>query len=219
MPRRSYDQFCAAARALDLIGERWTLLIVRELVRGQQRYTDLLEGLPGIGPNVLAARLKHLQEAGIVRRTKLPPPAASTVYELTELGRGLEPMMYELLRWGLNFLDEPRPDDAFRLDWMLGALRSMAIPEESAGLKERYEFRVSGHVFHMDVDDGTVEVRPGPASEPTAVFSTDFQTFAALGTRRLDSVEAAVTGAVTIDGDPSAAQRAAAILGVGRIES
>src|SRR4051794_10716401 len=148
MGRRSYDQFCPAALALDVIGERWTLLIVRELSFGQKRYTDLLEGLPGIGPNVLAARLKHLQEASIVRRTELAPPAASRVYELTEFGNGLKPVLSAILHWGLSFFDEPEPTDSFRLDWMLGAMRAMARVEATRELRECYEFRVSGHVCH-----------------------------------------------------------------------
>lgn len=218
MGRRTYDQFCAAARALDLIGERWTLLVVRELVLGQKRYTDLLEGLPGIGPNVLAARLKDLQAAGIVRRTKLPPPAASTVYELTELGEGLRPVLFQIARWGLNFLDEPRPDDAFRPEWLLGAVRAAVRPKASRGVRESYEFRIGGHVFHVDADDGQVEVREGPAPEPAATFTTDFRTFAALGAGQLDPDDAIRSGAVTLEGDPEASVRAGAILGVGRRE-
>src|SRR3954447_24985256 len=109
MAKRSYDQYCPAARALDVLGERWTLLVVRDLLVGPRRYTDLLEGLPGIGPNVLADRLRHLQDVGIVRRTTLPRPAASTVYELTELGQALRPVVQELTRWGLNMMGIPKP--------------------------------------------------------------------------------------------------------------
>src|SRR5688572_7475316 len=129
MPRRTYAQFCPAARALDVVGERWTILLVRELLLGRKRYTDLLEGLPGIGPNVLAFRLRQLLEAGLVRKVKLPPPAASTVYELTELGEGLRPIVRELTRWGLNFLGPPQPSDHFRLGWVLSALEASFRPE------------------------------------------------------------------------------------------
>src|SRR5256885_12943843 len=103
MAKRSYDQFCPIARALDFVGERWTLLVVRELLFGPKRYTDLLAGLPGINANVLSTRLKDLQAAELVERTTMPPPAASTVYQLTELGRGLEPAVVGLAQWGLNF--------------------------------------------------------------------------------------------------------------------
>src|SRR5262245_63048394 len=108
---RSYRQYCAVARGLDVVGERWTLLIVRDLLVGPKRYTDLLDGLPGIGTNLLAARLRELEQGGVVRRTVLPPPAGSTVYELTEVGRALEPVVMALGRWGVRFLDNPREGD------------------------------------------------------------------------------------------------------------
>ncbi|MCU0267609.1 MAG: helix-turn-helix transcriptional regulator [Acidimicrobiales bacterium] len=110
MARRSYEQFCPVSRALDLLGERWTLLIVRELLTGPKRYTDLREHLPGMWNNLLGQRLRELEAAGIVHRRDLPPPAARTVYELTERGRELEPVVYELARWGVGLLDLPTPD-------------------------------------------------------------------------------------------------------------
>src|SRR5438270_8716701 len=106
-PKRSYDQYCAVARGLDVIGDRWTLLLVRDLLLGPKRYKDLLEGLPGIGTNLLAARLKELEAAGIVRRGVLPPPAGSSVYELTDKGQALEPAILALGRWGAQFLGVP----------------------------------------------------------------------------------------------------------------
>ena len=109
--KRSYGQHCTVARALDAVGERWTLLLVRELSTGPKRFKDLLGGLPGIGTNLLAGRLKALEGEGIVRRATLPPPAGSNVYELTELGRGLEPVVVALSRWGARLLDAPREDD------------------------------------------------------------------------------------------------------------
>ena len=98
--RRKYDQGCGSAHALDLIGDRWALLVVRELLLGPKRFTDLRDGLPGIGPNVLTQRLKELEEIGVLRRRVLPPPAASTVYELTEWGQELEEVLVRLGRWG-----------------------------------------------------------------------------------------------------------------------
>src|SRR5687767_3855998 len=106
---KRYDQYCPMAHALSLVGERWSLLIVRELLRGPKRYTDLAAGLPGIGTNILAARLKDLEEAGVVEKRKLPPPAASTVYELTEYGAGLQEPLYALARWGARSLRQPGP--------------------------------------------------------------------------------------------------------------
>src|SRR5450631_362437 len=108
--RRTYGQFCPVARALDLLGERWTLLIVRELLTGPQRYSDLRDGLPGMWSNLLAQRLRDLDAAGLVQRRELPPPAARLVYELTERGRALAPVVYELARWGLELLDDPGDD-------------------------------------------------------------------------------------------------------------
>src|SRR5919198_3255075 len=112
MQKRSYDQWCAVARSLDVVGERWTLLIVRDLLIGPKRYSDLLAGLPGIGTNLLAQRLRELEARGLVERSTLPPPAATNVYRLTATGAALEPVVHALGRWGFQFLGLPRPSDA-----------------------------------------------------------------------------------------------------------
>src|SRR5215208_1271548 len=122
--KRSYGQYCTVARALDVVGERWTLLLVRELSTGPKRFKDLLEGLPGIGTNLLASRLKMLEGEGIVRRATLPPPAGSSVYELTGLGRELEPVIVALSRWGARLLDAPHEGDELRAGWAAVAMRS-----------------------------------------------------------------------------------------------
>src|SRR4051812_25586956 len=114
MSARTYNQHCGLARALDLVGERWTLLVLRELVGGPKRYKHLLGGLPGIGTGMLATRLKALEEEGIVRRTTLPPPAEAQVYKLTELGRELEPVMVGLTRFGVHWLGSPSGDESCR---------------------------------------------------------------------------------------------------------
>src|SRR5919108_5579459 len=125
MARRSYGQFCALAGSLDLLGERWSLLIVRELLLGPRRYKDLLANLPGIGTGLLAARLKHLERSGIVQRATLPPPAGTPVYELTEAGRELEPVLLGFNRWGLKWaMDEVSTGDAFRPAWSVLAMRA-----------------------------------------------------------------------------------------------
>jgi DNA-binding HxlR family transcriptional regulator len=134
--RRTYDQYCAVARALDVVGERWTLLLVRELLTGPKRFKDLLDGLSGIGTTLLTARLKDLEGKGILRRTTLPPPAGSKVYELTDLGRSLEPVVIALSRWGLKLLDAPRPEEETRPAWAMVALqrgRSPAGPSRRSG--------------------------------------------------------------------------------------
>ncbi|WP_229900069.1 winged helix-turn-helix transcriptional regulator [Streptomyces hiroshimensis] len=210
---RSYDQFCPAARALDVIGGRWTLLIVRELLLGPRRYTDLVAGLPGIGPNVLAERLRELGEAGILSRSRLPPPAASAVYELTGLGEAMRPVVDELTRWGLRFLGAPRPGERFQLGWLLGCVRAGFRPELARGLHETYEFRVDGDVFHLRVDDGTLDVRHGSAAEAACVVSTDLATFMAVGARLLTVEDALERRIAQLEGGLDAVGRAVTILG------
>lgn len=155
--RRTYGQFCPVARGLDLLGERWTLLIVRELLVGPQRYSDLRDHLPGMWSNLLAQRLRDLEAAGVVRRRELPPPAARLVYELTDRGRALEPAVYELARWGLELLDEPGDDV---LPWHLmplglkGLLRVEALPERALR-------------FGLALDEGSWTVRVAAADGVT----------------------------------------------------
>src|SRR5580692_7608649 len=136
MPRRSYDQYCPLSRALDLIGERWTVLIVRELLAGPRRYTDLHADLPGVSTDVLATRLKEMEHDGLVTRRRLPPPAAAAVYELTPRGRALQPALSVLADWGATDLGGPRPTDARRAHWfaipLMARLAELAIPFEGA---------------------------------------------------------------------------------------
>lgn len=124
---KAYDQYCPIACSLGLVGERWTLLVVRELMAGPKRYTDLVAGLHGIGTNILADRLKELEAAGLVEKHKLPPPAASTVYELTASGRQLRPVLHELARFGARYLGPP-PTEALEKGWLLGALDIAVSP-------------------------------------------------------------------------------------------
>ena len=117
---RSYNQYCAVAKALDVVGDRWTLLIIRELLlRGGCRYSDLQHGLPGIATNLLGARLKQLEEDGLLRRESAPPPVATTLYHLTDVGRELEPVLWALGRWGARFMPEPTGEEAFRSHWLV----------------------------------------------------------------------------------------------------
>ncbi|MFC8126859.1 winged helix-turn-helix transcriptional regulator [Streptomyces sp. NPDC057302] len=210
---RSYDQSCPAARALDVVGGRWSLLIVRELLLGPRRYTDLVAGLPGIGPNVLAERLRALREAGVLSQTKLPPPAPSAVYELTELGASMRPLVDELTRWGMRLPTSPRPGDTFRLSWVLGCLRASFRPEQAGGVRETYEIRVNGDAFHLRVDDGVLDIRNGSAADPACVITTDLRTFMAVGARLVDIQDAVARGLAELEGELPAAVRAIAILG------
>src|SRR5947207_13506240 len=141
MTSRSYDQFCGIARGLDLVGERWALLIVRDLILGPKRFTDLRRELPGIGTNVLAARLKELERDGVVARRTLPPPAASTVYELTEYGRALEGPLLALGRWGAVSMGRREAWHALRSEWLAVALKAFFRPEAAAELRATVAFR------------------------------------------------------------------------------
>ena len=205
--KRSYDQYCALARALDVVGERWTLLLVRELLLGPKRYKDLLAGLPGIGTNLLAERLRHLEQLGLTRRRALPPPAGSTVYELTELGERLEPAVMELGRFGAHFLGEPRERDARHPGWFFVSIRATFRPELAVDLDESYEFRIADEVFHVVIEGGRLTSGQGAATQPDVVVSTDLETFIALLAQRLEPANALATRAVEIEGDPAALSR------------
>jgi DNA-binding HxlR family transcriptional regulator/putative sterol carrier protein len=204
---RSYNQYCALARALDLVGERWTLLLVRELLLGPKRYKDLLDGLPGIGTNLLADRLKALERAGILRRAVLPPPAGSAVYELTELGHGLESTVFELGRWGAHFLEPRRKSDATDPGWFFVSIRATFRPELATELRETYEFRIDGVPFHARVDAGRAHTSQGHASAPDLVVTTGLDSFIALLSQQLSPGQAVATGRVQIDGEEAALER------------
>lgn len=196
---RPYSQYCAMARALDVVGDRWTLLVVRELLTGPKRHVDLLGGLPGVPRKLLGDRLRALAEAGLLARRELPPPAPATVYELTDRGRALEPVLVALGEWGEPLLGAPQPDDDFRLRWIALGLRHRFNPEAGVGLALVYELRVDGEAVHIEVRDGTVTVHDGPAPAPDVVLESDRQTFLAWGTGRLNDRDALETG-LRIDG-------------------
>ncbi len=199
MGRRSYGQYCTVARALDVVGERWTLLLVRELLTGPKRFKDLLEGLPGIGTNLLTGRLKVLEEAGIVRRATLPPPAGSKVYELTEAGRSLEPVIVELSRWGSRMMGEPSGEEDMRPAWAAVAVRSAFDARTTRGLRETYEFRIDEEVFHVRVEEGEVEARQGRADYPDVVVSGVTEAFLAVAAGRVTPEEAVEGGSIRVE--------------------
>jgi DNA-binding HxlR family transcriptional regulator len=183
---RSYGEACAAAHALDLVGERWALLVVRELLLGPKRFTDLREGLPHASPNVMAQRLRDLETHGIVQRRKLGPPARTWVYELSEWGRELEPVILALGRWGAR--SPFRPDGVIGVDSMVMGLKAIFDPTAAGDLHATYELRFGDDRFSIGVDDGTIDVARAEASGPDAVIDTDPKTFAAVVSRswRLD---------------------------------
>jgi DNA-binding HxlR family transcriptional regulator len=206
--KRSYGQYCATAKTLDLVGERWTLLVIRELLTGPRRFKDLAASLPGIGTGLLGARLRHLEEAGLARRTTLPPPASVRAYELTEAGRELEPAVLALARWGLKWaLGTPAPGETFHPGWAVLALQAMFNAGASSGIRESYEFRVDDEIFHARVHDGRMESVHGAAWEPTLTVTSDGSTFRALAAGALALEEAARSGRIAIAGDRSALRR------------
>jgi DNA-binding HxlR family transcriptional regulator len=176
---RTYGDACGIARALDVVGDRWALLVVRDLLLGPKRFTDLRAGLPRVSPDVLSQRLRELEDAGLVARRRLPPPAASQVYELTERGRALEPVLLELGRWGSG---APFPDGniTFGPDAVMLALKTMFDPSAAAGVSASYEFRFGEERFHARVRDGALAIERGPDEEPDATIDTDPPTLAAV---------------------------------------
>jgi DNA-binding HxlR family transcriptional regulator len=206
MPRR-YNQFCALARALDVVGERWTLLLVRELLLGPRRFTELVDALPGIGRNLLAARLRELEAAGVVERDE-------GRYALTERGRGLDETLFALTRWEMEAMRPPRPGDERRAGWYALAMRAAFRPELAAGLRETYELRVDGGVFHLEVRDGRARAGHGPTERPVATLTADLDTFLAVATGLWPLGEALAAGAAELRGSRAAMRRCLRIFGL-----
>ncbi|GLW47666.1 transcriptional regulator [Streptomyces sp. NBRC 14336] len=201
-PRRSYDQYCSAARALDVVGDRWTLLIVRELLAGPRRYTDLHADLPGVSTDVLASRLKDMERDGLTTRRRLPPPGAAYVYELTPRGRQLLPVLQALGEWGRAELGERRPTDAVRAHWFaLPLLREL----EGEGLVEVALEEGRFHVY-AGAEDGPV-YGDGPApAEPDARLALDTGTCTAVARGELSVTDAVRDGRITVTGDGTLAK-------------
>ena len=170
--KRSYSDPCGVARALDIVGERWALLIVRELLLGPKRFTDLRAGLPTVGPDVLSLRLRELEQAGLLRRRTLPPPAASRVYELTDRGRQLEPVLIALGHWGSGAAF-PVTDRGLSIDAFMLALKTLFDSRAAAGLNAVYELHIDQQTFVASVADGRFELARGSAQAPDATIASD----------------------------------------------
>lgn len=209
---KHFDQYCPVAHALSLVGERWAFLIVRELLHGPRRYTDLADGLPGIATNVLAARLRDLEAAGVVRKRRLPPPAPATVYELTEYGAELDEVFYALARWGARSLGPPGPDDELYPEWGLNAFPALFAPEAARGLTETYVLRIEDYVFTVHVEDGCLRSSVGAVEEPDLDAEMDMTTFFRLAERELEPAEALRRGLASIEGKPETFARCFEVL-------
>ncbi len=201
---RSYNQYCALAKALDRVGNRWTLLIIRELLVGPKRYSDLRAGLPGIASNLLSERLRELQSEGIVRRRELPPPAASVVYELTDLGARLESAVVELVRWGAHWMTERREGEVFRPNLLVVALRALLPSEVPPSVRLSCEIRTAGACLQVLLDGGSLRVELGPPPEADVIVKGDPRSLLEFISGDLPSDEALRTGRVTIEGPPAA---------------
>jgi DNA-binding HxlR family transcriptional regulator len=190
---KRFNQYCPIAHALELVGERWALLIVRELVNGPRRYTDLAAQLPRIGTNILAGRLRDLEASGVIRKHRLPPPAASQVYELTEYGEGLKPVLHALAHWGARSLGPPSPETELRPGWLENAL---CVGVSLAAAEGTFEFRIGDETASLVKGD----VHAGSAESPDAIIQGEADGFFHLVVNgRFDGV--------SVEGDRAAVER------------
>lgn len=202
MSSRTYGQYCGLAHAMELVGERWALLVIRDLMTGPKRFTDLRNGLPKIPTNILSARLKELEASGVIHRRLLPRPQGSVVYELTPYGRELDDVVLRLGRWGVRSIGQPRPGDIVTTDSLIIALRTAFVPEAAEGLHAGYELRLGEIAVHALVDDGKVEVEQGPLPRPDLVIDTGPELRALLA-GELTPPAALAGGTVRLAGDPA----------------
>jgi DNA-binding HxlR family transcriptional regulator len=202
---RSYGDPCGLARALDLVGERWSLLVLRELLFGPKRFTDLRAGMPGASPNVLAQRLRELEQAGIVRRRKLAPPSGVAVYELTERGYALEPAIVQLARWGSD--TPPMRDAELGVDALMLALKTTFDPKRAGGLRATFALRFGDEQFHLTIEDGRIDVARGEPRHADAAIDTSAATLRAVVFGGHKIADARRSGALTLEGDKTLATR------------
>ncbi len=209
MPQRTYNQYCPLAHALDLVGERWTLLIIRNLFLGPKRFSDLLSGLPGLGTNILTDRLKTLEETGLIQSRYLPPPAASSVYELTPYGRSLEDVMVALTLWGTPTLGTPKAGQTFSTE-SIGLMVYMLFKEALRDQPGAYAVHIHGKPlnakFTVKVQDGIVTVEPEAVPPPPTgalTLQANLETVAMLATHHLSFAQALKQGALKLEGPAS----------------
>lgn len=215
---RSYQQYCPLARALDVVGDRWTMLILRELLFAPKRFTDLEARLEGIAPNLLSRRLKDLEARGLVARRRLDRPANATVYEATPEARGLQTAMLELSKWGLQFLGRYEGEEKFSIEWLAPMLEEMADRDAARGVWDLYQFTIGGESLWVEVADGDVTVRVGePPRTPDLAGVMDEQTFMEIGFGTLDPMDAIAQGRATATGDLTKSERVLQILSPAQI--
>ena len=204
---RSYDEYCAIAKSLDVVGDRWTLLIVRELsLRGASRYTDLRNGLPGIATNLLAQRLRELEHAGVITREDAPPPIATTLFRLTPRGEQLKPVLDGLFHWGMPLMAEQKPADAVRSHWLAGALETMLVDRSPDSPAVTLEVQTGDQPIAIEVGGGAINARLGAAESPDLTLSGPPNPVMGLLLGLLDPGEAKARG-VDDKGDPAVLDR------------
>ena len=204
---RSYGQYCAVAKALDAVGDRWTLLIIRELaVLGACRYTDLRNGLPGIATNLLANRLRELESAGLIRREDAPPPVATTLFRLTEAGEGLWPVIDALGKWGTRYMAAPADGDEFRVQWLMFPATLFLRDHQPDAPAVSIELRAAGSPVAVEVSDGSVHATLGAAAAPDLVVEGAPQLILGLMSGGLSPADATHAG-LRITGDTSVLDR------------
>ncbi len=206
MVKRSYGQYCGFARALELVGERWALLIVRDLLIGPKRFGEIQRGLPGIPTNILTARLNELEDSGLVQRRLLARPAKGVAYELTEDGAGLEEVVLAVGRWGAQHLGDPRPDETVTEDSIAMALRTTFRPEAAGKAKLTYLLKLGPIEVHARVRDGAVTVGRGPIEKPDLIIETG-PALRPLLAHEISPGEAIKKRLVRITGDPKLLDR------------
>jgi DNA-binding HxlR family transcriptional regulator len=204
---RSYDEYCAIAKSLDVVGDRWTLLIVRELaLRGACRYTDLRNGLPGIASNLLAERLRELEHTGVVAREDAPPPIATTLFRLTPRGEQLRPVLDGLFEWGIPLMTEQKPGDAVRSHWLAGALELMLTDHQPDEPPVTLQLQTGDQPIVIETHDGAVLTRLGPADNAAATITGPPKPILGLLLGRLELADAKADG-VSYQGDPAVLNR------------
>jgi len=204
---RSYGEYCSIAKALDVVGDRWTLLIVRELlIRGGCRYTDLKDGLPGIATNLLADRIRELESAGLIRREEAPPPIAATLFHLTEAGAELLPVLDAIGRWGVRYMIEPADDDEFRGHWFAFPARFFLRDRAPLGPPVSIELRAANNPAVIEISSGTIRTRLGTAAAPDLILAGEPRLILGLFAGKLTAIQAAELG-LEFTGDPGVLDR------------
>ena len=219
MSNRSYNQLCGLAYALDIVGERWTILIIRELIPGPRRFKDLVDGLPGISTNLLTERLKDLEENGVIRRRVLPPPAGSTVYELTAVGQALEKTLLELGKWGRQFVPASMEGvHVLHVGSYALTPKTFFRPALAQGVNETYALYIGNEVQQIRIADGEIEVQQGEPPQADVALYAETPVYLGLLLGELDLDAALAGGMIRVKGDVAALRRFLKICGIPSVQ-